>query len=78
MQILTNIPMPPNLELGRGRPPKWPYDKLQVGESFFATNISMLSLKSSASKAGTKLKCSFRVRPWEMDGVSGYMVWRIK
>lgn len=64
------IPIPPKAEHG-GRPQKYPYDRLAVGDSFFVprTNLSTHHWK-------LRTGWSFTRRVVTEDGIRGSRVWR--
>lgn len=68
---LTNkVPLP---EKTRGGPKRYPFDKMKVGDSFFAA-ITTVELASAAQYWGRKLGRKFTCRK---EG-TGARVWRIK
>lgn len=69
-KIENNVAMPsPYRNCGRAE--KYPWSKLEVGQSFFAANIALMS---GASHAGKRLGKKFTTR--KMDG--GVRVWRVE
>jgi len=55
-----------------GRREKYPWSKLDVGQSFFVEGVPLRSMSSTASHAGRRNKKKFIAR--EPDG--GVRVWR--
>lgn len=55
-----------------GRREKYPWSKLEVGESFFVEGVALRSMSSTASHAGRRNKKKFIARV--VDG--GVRVWR--
>lgn len=68
--IDKNIPLPSE------RTSKYPVRQLELGESFFAPNISRTNIASSLQYAAG-LGRKFATRRVTEDGVRGLRVWRI-
>lgn len=58
----------------RTRRGKYPFDRMAVNDSFFVPDLSVGSIRSTASTAAKRLECKFIVR--EVDG--GCRVWRVE
>ncbi len=56
----------------RARRAKYPWDALEVGQSFFVEGASARSMSSTASHAGRRLKKKFIARSAD----NGVRVWR--
>lgn len=67
--IEKNIPMPDR----PARPSKYPFDLMEIGDSFFVTD-SHLALRQAVIKKQRKSNMRFTVRA--VDG--GYRCWRVK
>lgn len=72
---------------GRAGTPKYPWRKIDVGESFFVpvsakkvrTSLrNFRARKLSGPKGLTKPRGRFVIRDWEEDGVVGARVWRVE
>lgn len=79
-QILTGIPTPDNL---RTRKALYPFDKLEVGQSFFAPGQPKRSMSQNCRTWSKKLNACFVCDDYvvtEADGstTAGSMVWRIE
>jgi hypothetical protein len=73
-QIDKDIPVPLTaIGGGQGRPPKYPFEKLSVGESFLAHNETMKRVSNSASMYGRTHGIKFACRTVE----GGVRVWRV-
>lgn len=77
IEIMTDVPIPPKRL--RGRPPgsKYPFDRLQVGESFHISiskvkPASMVSITSRQNKALAPKKFTTRTT------ARGTTVWRVE
>lgn len=57
----------------RTRRAKYPWNELEVGQSFFVDGARLRSMSSTASHAGRRLKRKFIVRSVD----SGVRVWRL-
>lgn len=69
-KIEKGIPLPPH---GNSRRSKYPFDKLEVGDSFAVMDgTSRNTLSTLANRRGLQMRAKFTVRP---EG-SGYRVWR--
>lgn len=69
-EIERCVPVP---EHRTGRPPKYPWADMAVGDSFRAHGVTINGLRSTASYHAGKLGRGFRVRA-EGDGLR---VWRV-
>jgi hypothetical protein len=73
VKIEKDIPVPPR----RGRPPKYDFGALAVGESFFAP-VSSANLNGCARRARASLPGrSFTVRAVTENGTRGARCWRV-
>lgn len=52
---------------------KWPFDEMEVGDSFFLEGDKPLSVHACANGRGFKVA----YRKVEEDGKKGYRVWRL-
>lgn len=80
MQILTGIPIPDHVDKNPGRK-LYPFEDLEVGQSFFVAGKSKNNFGQTVKKAAQKLGRNFVYDRFEMkkdDGStdSGIMVWR--
>lgn len=66
-EILKGIPMPESI-----RWQKYPFERMEVGESVF----SVKNLGGSAWAYGKKSGKKFITRQYTHEGVEGYMCWR--
>jgi hypothetical protein len=67
----------------RNRTSKYPFGIMAVGDSFFAPEATVSTVRSSASNAQLKLsqngqKVTFTVRSVEEQGYTGVRCWRIE
>lgn len=67
-KIEKNVPIPPNSKSGR-----FPYDQLDVGDSFVASNVNLASVCSSNYRIGKRLGRKFIARQENGD----VRVWRV-
>ena len=79
-KIDKGIPMPDNCgpragRFGAGRPPKYPWYDMEVGDSFFSRTISMPSSVNAKNRQG---RSQFACKAWTERGKTGYRVWRVK
>jgi len=72
MQITSFVPLPPRA----GRPPKYDWESMGVGDSFFREGISVNSMSSCANRAGNRLGMTFTCRTVCEGGAEGVRVWR--
>lgn len=72
VKIQKNIPIPPKVRVGQ--PSKYPYDLMNVGDSFARDCKSATSARAAASVMGKRLAKKFVTRP---EG-SKYRVWRVE
>ncbi len=77
--IFTNIPIPKSLH-GSGAT-KWPFNKLEVGHSFFAKGAALKSMRTYCAKQNSLLAPKrFIARNYVIDSghgpEQGVMVWR--
>jgi hypothetical protein len=74
MQIEKDVPMPTSK--GRGRPPKYPFGKMEIGDSFFVNftgDASRCNEVVAAYQYGRQNNKAFSAR--KEDG--GIRIWRI-
>jgi hypothetical protein len=71
MTIEKNIPIP---ETSVGRPSKYPFKEMEVGDSFW-TNELTSRVMASANRLKPNM---FRSKKETKDGNKGIRVWRIK
>ena len=71
IKIDKNVPIPPD-RLSRGR--KYPWDELEVGDSFFVEGKKFEPLRVSAAQIGKAKARKFIAR--QVDG--GVRVWRVE
>ena len=80
-QIEKNIPIPPNKAGERGRPCKYPLDKMVVGDSFLVEKVHTRARANSLAtsiRTATKnreMKAKFSVR--KDVSVGAIRVWRV-
>lgn len=70
-EIEKNIPIP-NPEVGRNR--LYPFDDLEIGDSFFVPNKTRHDFSGPLHQASQRTKFKFSVR--SVDG--GVRIWRVK
>lgn len=75
MQIELEADIPPPEAVRAGRRFKYPYHRMEVGESFFYVPSST---RSSAQRHAVKTGKQFVTAKETRDGVHGYRMWRIK
>lgn len=71
VKIDQGIPIP-NAGCGHGRK-RYPWDKMEVGDSFLHESEKPSSVSGQASMAGSRLGFKFSTRKTE----EGYRVWRV-
>lgn len=80
--IDKGIPVPHYSGVGNphGRPREYPFDQMEVGDSFFAPRGEKTRywLWALADQFGKDHGGKFRVAAWEQGGVVGARCWRIK
>ena len=76
IKIDKNVPCPPQQRRG-GRPFKYPFPELEVGDSFFVAKKTTATFASTVSSARKRLGITLVTRTVEEDGVSGVRVWRV-
>lgn len=63
---------------GRGRPPKYPFDKMEVGDAFFLDSAEAPNARSSAWRWGRRHGVKFQTVQWLSDGKpDGYICQRV-
>lgn len=72
IQIESGVPLAPRV----CRREKYPFSKLEVGQSFFVAGIQRKSLYGTAKSAAERTGFEFAVRDDEKDGVEGSRVHR--
>jgi hypothetical protein len=77
VKIEKGVPLPPNYnQPGKGRPAKYPFRKMEVGDSFFlAGDKRVCGSVSSSCHHLTMRHPEFRFTVRKVEG--GYRVWRI-
>ena len=70
--IEKGIPVPKTA--GAGRKTKYPFESMQVGDSFFVKDGTVKTLSRSCGTYGKRLECKFTSRT--VDG--GARVWRVE
>lgn len=70
-EIEKNIPVPASLT--RGRPARYPWSGMEIGDSFFVSGKSVRSFESCVRQASMRTGRTFR--PRDVEG--GVRVWRI-
>lgn len=75
-KIEKGVPIPP----GGGRPTApYPFDKMEVGDSFFTAGEKAQSrISNSAKNYATKKGVKFTTRTVTEGGVKGARIWRIE
>ena len=71
ISLQYNIPIP--VASVAGRKPKYPFMRMQVGDSFFAPLVSNLNTNAWTTATGFK----FSIRRTTEAGVTGMRCWRI-
>lgn len=66
--IEKNVPIPPYSKAAR-----FPYERLEVGDSFLVTDVKLTSVCNSNYRIGKRLNRKFTARQEE----SGVRVWRV-
>ncbi|RID91871.1 hypothetical protein D2N39_11580 [Gemmobacter lutimaris] len=76
VSLRRGIPMP---EVVSGRRAKYPWDDMEVGESFFIGGVSESTISSSRLTAQKRLEGrKFAVRSVTENGVEGVCAWRVE
>ena len=70
--IDKNIPIPPRIRSG-GRKPKYPWDTVEIGDSFLLATSNVDSAHAQAGHAAVRYGIKLSVRKTN----EGYRVWRI-
>lgn len=70
VKVEKGIPLPP---IERGRPVKWPFATMEIGESFFMKGCTKSSVATACNQKGRKFGRKFAMRA----GDGGYRVWRV-
>jgi hypothetical protein len=73
IEIETGIPLPDKYVRW-----KYPFDKLDVGHSFFVPNKDTSQMSALCKRAAKRLGARFATAMAEKDGVSGTRVWRME
>jgi len=73
-QIEKGLEIPPIDRTGTGRPEKYPWASMGVGDSFFVDGVTRLTVRSAAYAAGKRHGMKFACRTVE----GGTRIWRIK
>jgi len=74
IKIEKGVPLPAS---GAGRPSKYPWGDMEVGDSFFA-EAKPESMHTQAAFAGRKYGRRFTTRKRTENGVAGVRVWRVE
>lgn len=72
LRIEKGVPLPPSRNDRSGTP--WPFGEMEVGDSFFVTNVTVARLLVAARRFTPK---RFTTRRMTESGVSGIRVWRV-
>lgn len=74
IDIDKGVPMPET----RGRPVRYPFESMEVGDSFFCSGGTMRTTRTRTSEASRRLAPKrFSARAVEENGVKGIRVWRV-
>jgi hypothetical protein len=57
---------------------KYPFDQMEVGDSFFVVNKDTTQMSALCKRAGKRLEGRFVTAKSEKDGQSGVRVWRME
>lgn len=75
MKIDKGVSVPPGIYSGRGRPEKYPFSDMEIGDSLFEEiYLEYRKIRTAATKHGIKYGKKFVGRA--VDG--GYRIWRTK
>jgi len=72
--VESHIPMP---VVKLGRPTKYPFGAMEVGDSFFLSGASYDLVAPAARMFGTRHGRKYRVRTVTENGSRGVRVWRV-
>ena len=73
-KIDSDVPAP---KQRAGRPVKYPFSQLEVGQSFFAPHVSAAGVSAASRMFAKRNGGHFSTRTWIENGVEGARVWRI-
>lgn len=71
--IEKDVPLPEKNVRG-----KYPFDQMEVGDSFFVVNKDTTQMSALCKRAGKRLEGRFVTAKVEKDGQSGVRVWRME
>ena len=74
-KIDSDVPMP--TADPRGKPEKYPFSKLSIGQSFFVPGANA-AISAAATSAKKRTGFRFKVRSVEEGGLVGKRVWRVE
>lgn len=74
MSIESNVP----LLQARGGFRKHPWEKMELGDSFFVAGTTVERLSSVAVRAARRLGGKFTCRTVKEQGIPGVRVWRVQ
>lgn len=57
---------------------KYPFDQLEVGDSFFVINKDTTQMSALCKRASKRLSARFITAKAESDGAQGVRVWRME
>lgn len=57
---------------------KYPFDQMEVGDSFFVANKDTTQMSALCKRAGSRLTARFVTAKVEYEGRSGVRVWRME
>lgn len=57
---------------------KYPFDQMEVGDSFFVVNKDTTQMSALCKRAGKRLERRFVTAKVEQNGESGCRVWRME
>jgi len=57
---------------------KYPFDRMEVGDSFFVVNKDTTQMSALCKRAGHRLEARFVTAKAERDGQDGVRVWRME
>lgn len=76
MYKIEQVGSPPRSKSGRSR--KYPFDVMDIGDSFFVPRMKPSGLGGSIKLASERLGYRFSTRTEDVDGVRGLRVYRVK
>lgn len=75
LKIEKNVPIPDAMRFGKPR--KYPFAEMDVGDSFFAPNVGISAMAGSITYASKRHGKKFATRFLTENGVKGVRVWRV-